>query len=198
MESDPGDVTRLLQEVSCGREGAEERLITLVYKELRRLAASYLRKEAPDHSLQPTALVHEAYLRLTRMRNVDWQNHSHFFAVAAKLMRNILVDHARAQLAGKRGMDYKVAGLETAFLAAPDRAPELIALDDALHQLAKIDERQCRVVEMIYFTGLNEEQAGQALGVSSRTVKRDWRAAKAWLFRELSKGEPASKVLRRP
>jgi len=198
MESEPGEVTRLLQEVSKGREGAEERLIALVYKELRRLAASYLRKEAPDHSLQPTALVHEAYLRLTRMQNVDWQNHSHFFAVAAKLMRNILVDHARAQTANKRGIGLKVAGLDTAFLAAPGRAPQLVALDDALNQLAKIDERQCRVVEMLYFTGLNEEQAAQALGISSRTIKRDWRAAKAWLFRELNAGPLTDKVLPRP
>jgi len=185
MESGPGEVTRLLQEVSSGREGAEARLLTVVYVELKHLAASYMRKEPSDHTLQPTALVHEAYLRLTRMKNVDWQNHSHFFAVAAKLMRNILVDHARAQRADKRGQGLQFVEFDAALVAAPGRVPELIALDDALNQLAKIDERQCRIVEMLYFSGLNEEQAAIALGISSRTVRRDWRSAKAWLFREL-------------
>lgn len=185
MESGPGEVTRLLQEVSSGQQGAEARLMTLVYGELKRLATSYMRKEANDHSLQPTALVHEAYLRLTRMQNVDWQNHSHFFAVAAKLMRNILVDHARSQRTNKRGQGFQFVEFDAALIAAPGRGQELIALDDALNQLAKIDERQCRIVEMLYFSGMNEEQAAQALGISSRTVKRDWRSAKAWLFREL-------------
>jgi len=185
MESGPGEVTHLLQEMSSGREGAEARLMAVVYGELKRLATSYMRKEPSDHSLQPTALVHEAYLRLTRIQNVDWQNHSHFFAVAAKLMRNILVDHARAQRANKRGQGWQFVEFDAALVAAPGRGPELIALDDALNQLAKIDERQCRIVEMLYFSGLNEEQAALALGISSRTVKRDWRSAKAWLFREL-------------
>jgi RNA polymerase sigma-70 factor, ECF subfamily len=192
MESGPGEVTRLLQDVSSGREGAEEQLLAVVYGELKRLAASYMRKEPSDHSLQPTALVHEAYLRLTRMKSVDWQNHSHFFAVAAKLMRNILVDHARAQRSNKRGHNLQFIEFDAALVAAPARGPELIALDDALNLLAQIDERQCRIVEMLYFSGLNEEQVAQVLGVSSRTVKRDWRSAKAWLFRELqtsSRGE---------
>lgn len=190
MDSGPGEITRLLQEVSKGDEGAEARLMALVYDELRRLAASYMRKEAADHSLQPTALVHEAYMRLTRIKNVDWQNHSHFFAIAAKIMRNILVDHARAQQAGKRGQGLQFVEFNAALVANPDRGPELIALDDALNELAKVDERQCRIVEMLYFTGLNEVQAAQVLGVSSRTVKRDWRSAKAWLFRELQAGTP--------
>jgi RNA polymerase sigma-70 factor (ECF subfamily) len=190
MESGPGEVTRLLHEVRSGSEGAEARLMAVVYDELKRLAKSYMRKEANDHSLQPTALVHEAYLRLTRMQNVDWQNHSHFFAVAAKLMRNILVDHARAQKANKRGQGWQFVEFDAALVAAPGRGTELIALDDALNQLAKIDERQCRIVEMLYFSGLNEEQAAQVLGISSRTVKRDWRSAKAWLFRELQASSP--------
>jgi RNA polymerase sigma-70 factor (ECF subfamily) len=188
METGPGEVTRLLQEVSNGREGAEARLMAVVYAELKRLASSYMRKEAKDHSLQATALVHEAYLRLTRMQNVDWQGHSHFFGVAAKLMRNILVDHARAQRANKRGHGLQFVEFDAALVAAPQRGSELIALDDALRELAKIDERQCRIVEMLYFSGLNEEQAAQVLGISSRTVKRDWRSAKAWLFRELHAG----------
>lgn len=178
-----------------GASGAEERLIAVVYDELKRLAAGYMRREQNAHSLQPTALVHEAYLRLTRMQNVDWQNHSHFFAVAARLMRNILVDHARAQRANKRGQGWHLVGLDTAFLASPGRAPEIIALDDALNHLAKIDECQCRIVEMLYFSGLNEEQAGEILGVSSRTVRRDWRAAKAWLFRELKAQPPRGATL---
>ena len=185
MESGPGEVTRLLHEVSSGEEGAEARLMSLVYTELRRLAGSYMRKEAKDHSLQPTALVHEAYLRLTRMQNVDWQNHSHFFAVAAKLMRNILVDHARTHRTNKRGQGWQFVGLDAALLAAPNRGRELIALDDALNVLEKLDARQSQIVEMLYFSGLTEEEAAHVLGISSRTVKRDWRSAKAWLFREL-------------
>ena len=195
MEAEQGEITRLLQEVRSGVSGAEERLVDVVYDELKRLAVGYMRREQNDHSLQPTALVHEAYLRLTRMQNVDWQNHSHFFAVAARLMRNILVDHARAQRANKRGQGWNLVGLDTAFLASPGRAPEIIALDDALNHLAKIDERQCRIVEMLYFSGLSEEQAGEILGVSSRTVRRDWRAARAWLFRELKAQPPRGGTL---
>ncbi len=191
MEPAPGEVTLLLQDVRNGDLGAEERLIAVVYKELRRLAASYLRKEAQDHTLQPTALVHEAYLRLTRMEQMDWQSRSHFFGVAAKLMRNILVDHARAHHAEKRGGSYKIIGLDEAFAASPGRAPEILALDEALDRLAKFDPRQCRIVELRFFSGLNEEETGEVLGVSSRTVKRDWRAAKAWLFREISSNSTA-------
>jgi RNA polymerase sigma factor (TIGR02999 family) len=188
MENAPGEVTLLLLEVRNGHQEAEERLIPLVYKELRRLAASYLRKESPDHTLQPTALVHEAYLRLTRMEQMDWQSRAHFFAVAAKLMRHILVDHARAHQANKRGQGWKIVGLDEAFLAAPGRAPEIIALNDALDRLAELDSRQCRIVELRFFSGLNEEETGHILGITSRTVRRDWRLARAWLYRELSAG----------
>lgn len=185
MEPEAGEVTRLLQEMSRGRDGAEERLIAIVYKELRRRAGGFLRHEAMDHTLQPTALVHEAYMRLTQMRDVDWENHAHFFRVASRLMRHILVDHARAQRAGKRGNGQKPADLDPGLIASPQKSRELIALDDALNELLKVDERKARVVEMLYFAGLTEDAAAQALGVSTRTIKRDWRAAKAWLFREL-------------
>ncbi len=199
MEAAPGDVTLLLHQVKTGGSGAEERLIELVYSELRRLAGNYLRKESPDHSLQPTALVHEAYLRLTGMESVDWQSRSHFFAVSAKLMRNILVDHARAHHADKRGDGFQIVGLDEAFLPAPERGPQILALDDALNRLAEFDPRQCNIIELRFFAGLNEEEIGRLLGISARTVKRDWRAAKAWLYRELHPpASPAPRPRPRP
>lgn len=186
MEPEQGEVTRLLHAVRSGHEGAEERLMTLVHKELRRLAAIYLRKEAPNHSLQPTALVHEAYLRLAGMEQMDWKNRSHFFGVAAKLMRHILVDHARANNADKRGNGWKIVGLDEAFIATPGRSPDLVALDDSLNLLEKMEPRKCRVIELRFFSGMSEEDTAQVLGVSVRTVKRDWRMAKAWLYKELT------------
>jgi RNA polymerase sigma factor (TIGR02999 family) len=181
-----GDVTELLQELKQGNKAAEARLIPLVYKELRRIAAAHLRRESPQHSLQPTALVHEAYLRLTGITEIDWQSRSHFFAVSATIMRRILVDHARAQQTRKRGDGWDSLSLNDAILPSPERAPEILALDEALERLADLDERQARIVEMRFFAGMSEEEAGVALGISARTVKRDWRVAKAWLFKELS------------
>jgi RNA polymerase sigma factor (TIGR02999 family) len=181
----PGDVTQLLVELKQGNRQAEERLIPLVYSELRRIAAIHLRREAPNHSFQPTALVHEAYLRLTRIQQIDWQSRSHFFAVSATLMRRILVDHARANLAGKRGEGWDPVSLNDAIFPAPNRAPEILALDLALLELAKLDERQSKIVEMRFFAGMSEEEAANVLGISTRTVKRDWRIAKAWLYKEL-------------
>ncbi len=180
-----GDVTQILGELRRGNREAEERLIPLVYDELRRIAAMHLRRESPQHTLQPTALVHEAYLRLIRIEQIDWQGRSHFFAVSATLMRRILVDHARAQQAKKRGDGKAILSLNEALLPAPSRAPEVLALDEALNRLALLDERQAKVVEMRFFAGMTEEEAGSALGVSARTVKRDWRLAKAWLYKEL-------------
>lgn len=185
MELHPGEVTLLLHEIRRGGPGAEERLIELVYRELRRIAAGYLGREARDHTLQPTALVHEAYLRLTRMDANDWQNRSHFFAVAAKLMRNILVDHARAQQSLKRGQGFVIIGLDEALHSTPSKPSEILALDEALERLANFDPRQSRIVELRFFSGLNEEETGHILGISARTVKRDWRSAKAWLYKEL-------------
>lgn len=186
LDHDPGEVTRLLLEIRRGNRAAEEKLIPLVYKELHRLASLRMRHEAAHHSLQPTALVNEAYLRLTRLQEVDWQSRAHFFAVAATLMRRILVDHARANLASKRGRGSLTLSLNDAIFSAPEREPEILALDEALTRLAKLDERQSRIVELRFFVGMSEEETGDILGISARTVKRDWRAAKAWLFAELN------------
>jgi RNA polymerase sigma factor (TIGR02999 family) len=188
MQPSPGEVTLLLQEVRDGGPEAEARLITLIYSDLRRVAASYLRKEAPNHTLQPTALVHEAYLRLTRIEVEDWESRSHFFAVAAKIMRNILVDHARAQHALKRGQGFTLVGLDEAVHTTLGPSVQILALDEALGRLAEFDPRQSRIVELRFFSGLNEEETGQVLGISARTVKRDWRCAKAWLFKEMNNG----------
>jgi RNA polymerase sigma-70 factor (ECF subfamily) len=181
-----GEVTQLLVEIRAGNRAAEVKLIPLVYAELRRLAAHYLRGERPDHTLQPTALVHEAYLRLTKLREVDWQSRSHFFATAATLMRRILVDHARAQQANKREGFREAISLEEALIVSPARSSQLIALDDALDRLAKLDGRKSKIVELRFFGGLSEEETGAALGISARTVKRDWRVAKAWLYNEVN------------
>jgi RNA polymerase sigma factor (TIGR02999 family) len=186
VSATPGEVTNLLLELKRGNREAEGRLIPLVYKELRRIAAIHLRRETPDHSLQPTALVHEAYLRLTDIKEIDWQSRSHFFAVSATLMRRILVDHARANNARKRGNGWDAVSLNEAILPSPDRAPEILALDEALNKLAMFDERQSKIVELRFFAGMSEDETGNALGISARTVKRDWRVAKAWLFKELS------------
>jgi len=187
MDHAVGEVTQLLIELKRGSKNAEDRLVPLVYSELRRIAAQFLRREAPGHTLQPTALVHEAYLRLTRMQEIDWQSRSHFFAIAATLMRRILVDHARAHLAQKRGVGWKAVDLETTVLISPGRSEEILALDDALQELAQLDERQCRIVELRFFSGMSEEETGQVLGISARTVKRDWRVAKAWLYNQLNR-----------
>jgi len=182
---EPGDVTQLLIELRAGDQDAEAKLIRLVYAELRRLAAHYLRGERPEHTLQPTALVHEAYIRLTKIREVDWQNRSHFFATAANVMRRILVDHARAQLANKREGFRDAISLEEALVVSPARSSELLALDEALERLAKVSARQSKIVELRFFGGLSEEETGAVLGISTRTVKRDWRVAKAWLYNEV-------------
>lgn len=185
MGANQGEVTQLLMALRHGNRDAEAQLIPLVYRELRRIAGIYMRKEDPRHSLQPTALVHEAYLRLTRVEQIDWEGRSHFFAVAATLMRRILVDHARNQGAQKRGRGWDEQSLNEATLPSPERAPEILALDEAMDRLALLDQRQAKVVELRFFAGMNEEETGLALGVSARTVKRDWRLAKAWLYNEL-------------
>jgi RNA polymerase sigma-70 factor (ECF subfamily) len=186
VESSPGKVTQLLAQLRAGQRDAESKLIPLVYAELRRLAAHYLRGERPDHTLQPTALVHEAYLRLTKLHDVDWQSRSHFFATAATVMRRILVDHARAQNANKREGCRDAISLEEALVVSPARSLQLIVLDDALDRLAKLDVRRSKIVELRFFGGLSEEETGEVLGISARTVKRDWRVAKAWLYNEVN------------
>jgi RNA polymerase sigma factor (TIGR02999 family) len=193
--SEPGEVTQLLLDLRAGKRDAEQKLIPLVYAELRRLAAHYLRGERTDHTLQPTALVHEAYIRLTKLHEVDWRSRSHFFATAATIMRRILVDHARAQQAGKRGAYHNAVSLEDALVVSPARSTELIALDEALCKLAELDSRRSKIVELRFFGGLSEEETGTVLGISARTVKRDWRIAKAWLYDEINGSEPGYRVL---
>jgi RNA polymerase sigma-70 factor (ECF subfamily) len=186
MEGTPGEVTKLLAEMRAGNRGAESRLMPLVYGELRKLARHYMRSERPDHTLQATALVHEAYLRLVGQREVDWHNRAHFFAVAAQSMRRILVDHARAHLAQKRAKGDQPISLEDACAIANAGSRELLALDEALARLATQDPRQARIVELRFFGGLKEAEVAEALGVSTRTVKREWRVARAWFYKEIS------------
>ncbi len=187
MSAIPGEVTQLLLDLRHGNREANERLIPLVYQELRRIAAAHMRREPLNHSFQPTALVHEAYLRLIQIDQVDWQSRAHFFCVASTEMRRILVDHARANRAQKRGGRENTIWLDETILASPSKPPEIIALDDALNELAKLDDRQAKIVEMKFFAGMTEEETGDVLGISARTVKRDWRIAKAWLFKELGR-----------
>jgi RNA polymerase sigma factor (TIGR02999 family) len=173
------EVTRLLAEWKAGDERAAGELIPLVYGELRQLAAAYLRRERHGHTLQPTALVHEAYLRLVEQSSPDWQSRSHFYGVAARVMRQILVDHARRRLAKKRaGMPVTV---EQAVSFAPERNGELVALDAALTDLEKLDVRKCHAIELRYFAGLSMDEIAQAMNISVQTVRRDLRMAEAWL-----------------
>ena len=181
---DPGDVTRLLQSWSGGDKKALGELVPLVYRELRGLAAAYIRRERRDHTLQATALVHEAYLRLVDQTQVESPSRAQFFAIAANLMRQILVNHAKHHRAAKRGGGNKVALDEGAAVVQP-RGVDLIALDAALDKLAQLDPRQSQIVELRFFGGLTEDEIADVLGVSAITVKRDWRIARAELHRQL-------------
>ncbi len=183
------EVTRLLQAWNDGDEAALDELVPLVYSELHRLARHYLSAEKPGHLLQTTALINEAYLKLVDSRAPRWQNRSHFFGISARLMRRILVDFARERNAQKRGGGAQQVSI-TAGLAAPCAPDEdILAVDQALCALAKVDERKSRVVELRFFGGLDEEETAKALGVSRETVRRDWRLAKSWLLRWLSEGK---------
>lgn len=179
------DVTLLLSALTRGDSGAASKLIPVVYNELRRLAASYMRRERPDHTLQATALVHEAFLKLVEQRSVNWQGRAHFFGVAAQLMRRILIDHARGVVRDKRGGGQKKVSLDDVFVFSGQQPEELLAVDDSLNRLAEIDPRQARVVELRFFGGLSVEEAAEVLGVSPKTIKRDWSVAKAWLYADL-------------
>lgn len=185
----PQNVTDLLHDWSRGDRGALDSLMPAIYDELRRQAARYLRQERPGHTLQTTALIHEAYLRLVDQKNVQWQNRTHFFAIAAQLMRRILVDHARQRQAAKRGGDALRVTLNESMALSEEPDVNLVALDEALNRLAEIDPQQARVVELRFFSGLSIEETAEALGISPRTVKRDWNVAKAWLRREIGSGE---------
>jgi len=184
----PDEVTQLLVEWRDGSRSALDRLIPLVERELRRLARSYMRRERADHTLQTTALINEAYMRLVKQRNVQWQNRAHFFGIAAQLMRRILIDHAKGHRRAKRGGDAIKVSLDDVAAPSTDRSEELLALDAALEKLAAIDPRKGRVVEMRYFGGMTLEEAAEVLEVSPNTVMRDWRMARAWLEREISGG----------
>jgi RNA polymerase sigma-70 factor (ECF subfamily) len=181
VENDPGEITRLLFELKQGNRHAEEMLIALVYKELRRIAAGHLRREKAGHTLQPTALVHEAYLRLTQMQEIDWQGRAQFFAIASTIMRRVLVDYARAQKAKKRGEGWHLVSFNEAVFFSPERPADILALDDALNELATIRPRIADTVQMLYFAGMTEDEVGTVQAISTRTVKRDMRFAKAWL-----------------
>jgi RNA polymerase sigma factor (TIGR02999 family) len=189
MTPSQSEVTQLLAAWSDGDRGARDKLIPLVYAELRRVAAHYMRTQAPGHTLQTTALIHEAFLKLAGRPEKHWNGRAHFLGVAAQAMRHILVDHARAQDRAKRGGGVHAVSLEECGAVPVERAAELVALDEALDRLAAIDPRKARVVEMRYFGGLSVDEVAELLVVSPDTVMRDWRLAKTWLRRELSHTE---------
>jgi RNA polymerase sigma factor (TIGR02999 family) len=185
----PPDIALLLSEIASGNEEAKEKLVPLVYDELKRVARSYMRRERPDHTLQTTALVHETYLKLVEQRDVKWQGRSHFFGIAAQLMRRILIDHARCHLREKRGGAKVVLPLNEALVFSPEHSEELVRLDEALDRLSKLDPRQGQVVELRFFGGMSVEETAQFIGVSPKTVKRDWAVAKVWLHCELRRND---------
>ena len=185
----PEEVTQLLLAWREGDEAALEKLLPLVYDELHRLAARYMRRESPGHTLQTSALVNEAFIRLIDQRQVQWQNRAHFFGIAAQLMRRILLDHARGQARGKRGGGVHRVSFDEGAIVSEQRAAELIALDDALNALAAFDSRKSRIVELRFFGGLSNEEVTEVMGMSLRTVEREWRKAKAWLHHAISEGE---------
>lgn len=185
---EPANVTQLLSAYSRGDQQALDRLLPLVYDELRRLAGGYLRRERSDHTLQATALVHEAYMRLVE-QDVSWQNRAHFFGVAAQMMRRILVDHARGHAAAKRGSGGIKLALDELVDLSDEKAADLVALDDALNALAAIDEQKSRIVELRYFGGLSIEETAHVLNIGTATVTRQWNIAKAWLYKEVTGGK---------
>jgi len=187
MTSD--DVTQILIEASEGRSGAVDRLLPAVYDELRSIASRYLSRERKDHTLQATALVHEAYLNLVDQTRVEWKNRAHFFGVAATAMRRILINHALRKKTAKRGGDRRRVEWDEALALFEERALDLLALDEALDRLAEIDPRGARMVELRFFAGLDVKEVAEVLGVSTRTVEREWRMARAWLRNEIAKGD---------
>ena len=187
MTRPPHEVTELLVAWSEGDRAALDQLTPLVYEELHRLARNHMSRERQDHTLQTSALVNEAYLRLIDQKNVRWQNRAQFFSIASRLMRRILVDHARSHRYAKRGGDMRRVSLDEAAVLAQESAAELVALDDALKSLAALDTRKCQVVELRFFGGMSVEESAEVLGVSVVTVMRDWSTAKAWLHRAMEK-----------
>jgi RNA polymerase sigma-70 factor (ECF subfamily) len=191
MTPSPGEVTQLLLDWGNGNQAALNRLTPLVYEELHRLAHRHMRLERPNHTLQTSALVNEAYVRLVDQRNLHWKNRAHFFSIASRLMRRILVDLARAHHRAKRGGGALQVSLDEAAIISRERAAELVALDEALTRLAAIDQRKSQVVELRFFGGMSVEETAEALRVSPITIKREWSTAKAWLYRAIA-NEPTS------
>ena len=189
MAQNSHEVTQLLIQWSNGDKAALDKLMPLIYEELRQLARHYMNRERAGHTLQTTALVNEAYLRLINRKQVHWQNRAHFFAIAAHLMRSILVDHARSHAYAKRGGGARKIALDEALAVSQQRAADVVALDDALKRLAEIDRQQSRIVELKFFGGLTIEETAEVLGLSSATIKREWSTAKAWLYHELNRNE---------
>ena len=181
------EVTELLTAWSGGDKAALDKLMPLIHQELRRLAHRYMSRERPGHTMQTTALVNEAYIRLVNREGVHWQNRAHFFAIASQLMRHILVDHARSHAYAKRGGGAQTISLDEAMVVSQERAAEVVALDDALKELADIDPQQSRIVELRFFGGLTIEETAVVLGLSPATIKREWSTAKAWLYHELAR-----------
>ena len=184
--SKPHEISELLEQWSGGNQAALDQLYPLVYEELRRLARSYMRREPKGHTLQTTALINEAYVRLVDQQSVRWQNRSHFFAISAQIMRRILVDHARRHLQAKRGGGAKRISLDEVMIVAKERSEEVLMLDEALSNLAQLDPRRSQVVELRYFAGLNNSEIASVLKISENTVMRDWNLARAWLYQQLS------------
>ena len=192
------NLTGLLIEWRQGDEAALDKLTPLVYDELRRIAHRYVRRERDGHTLQTTALVNEAYLRLAGQQKIEWQSRAHFFAVTAQVMRHLLIDHARRRHYTKRGGDLQQIPLDDAAMMSQHRAAELVALDEALNELAQLDPRKSRVVELRYFGGLSLEETAEVLEVSLMTVRRDWRAAKAWLYKAVTGDDDLASAIRNP
>jgi RNA polymerase sigma factor (TIGR02999 family) len=187
-EPETAKITRILQDWNDGDQDAQERLVPFVYEELKRQAKRLMVRERRNHTLQPTALVHEAFMRLSKQTGVEWQNRNHFYAISARLMRQILVDHARAHTAEKRGSNAIHFSIDDVDMPVEQRADSILMVDEVLDRLAAIDPQQAKVVEMRFFGGLNNSEIAEALDISERTVVREWRSAKLWLFRELTKG----------
>lgn len=180
------EITQILQEWNEGREGAKERLLPFVYDELKRQARLLMSGERPDHTLQPTVLVHEAFMRLGEQAGIEWQGRHHFYGIASRLMRQVLVEHARRHAAEKRGRRPVHFSLDEVQIPVEERAGSILSLDEALERLERLDETQARVVEMRFFGGMSNREIGESLGVSERTVRREWDAARLWLYRELN------------
>jgi RNA polymerase sigma factor (TIGR02999 family) len=192
MDIPSQELTLLFQNWEKGDEEALERLIPIVYQELHKLASRCMSHENPGHTLQTSALINEAYLKLVNQKNVHWESRGHFMAIAARLMRRILVDHAREKHRQKRGGSIRPVSLDECMIAVEEGSPDLLALNDALAAFEKIDPRKCRVVELRFFAGLTVEETAEALGIAPNTVLRDWNMAKAWLYREMSSGSTSS------